>query len=299
MHGPADRAAAALAEAGFACDAGTLQIYPREGFFGARLPDDRMAWFPLDEQGRAALATERRVLRLLQAHCRFSAPRVIHESESGWDLRELVPGVVDPFGVYARIRSDSAFGYALGEDLGRVLAEQHTRIPAAELAGWLPTVPGWPNLDDIPHLPQVVDDAELLSRIDAALRRYADVVRAVSDPVLVHTDLGPHNFAVSSAGDRLTGVFDYRGAVFGDRHRDFTYMIFQMAEEPVLDGALAVYEPATGFRIDRERVRLFNAVSAIGFLAFRHGHAPDEAWCGRTLAEDLAWTNAALRLIHL
>ena len=299
MRGPADRAAAALAEAGFPCDAGALELVPRDDLLGVRLPDDRMAWFPLNEQGRTALATERRVLRLLQTYCRFSTPRVVYENESGWDLRELVPGVVDPFGVYARVQTDAAFAYALGEDLGRVLAEQHTRIPVAELAGWLPSVPGWPNLDDMPHLPEVVDDPELLGRIDAALRKYAGAMRLVSDPVLVHADLGPHNFAVNPGSDRLAGVFDYRGAVFGDRHRDFTYMVFQTPGEPVLDGALAVYEPATGLRIDRERVRLLNAISAIGFLAFRHGHAPDEVWCGRTLAEDLAWTNAALRLIRL
>ena len=291
--------AAALAEAGFPHDVRTLQLYPRDNRLGARLPNDRMAWFPLNEQGHAALVRERRVLRLLQAHCQFSAPRVSFESENGWDLRELVPGTVDPFGLHAHIQRDSAFAYALGEDLGRVLAEQHTHIPAADLAGWLPVVPGWPSWDDIPCLPQVVDDVELLARIDAALRSYANATRDVCDPVLVHADLGPHNIAVDPASHRLNGVFDYQGAAFGDRHHDFTYLIFQTAEEPMLDGALAVYEPATGIRIDRERVRLFNAVSAIGFLASRHGHAADEAWCGRTLAEDLAWTDAALRLIRL
>ena len=46
--------------------------------------------------------------------------------------------------------------------------------------------------------------------------------------------------------------------------------------------------------LDRDQVLLLNAVAAIGFLAFRHGHSPDESWCGRTLVEDLAWTRAAL-----
>ena len=290
---------AALAEAGIQHDARSLQFDPREDRLAVRLPDDRMAWFPLNERGRAALVKERRVLRLLQVHCRFSVPRVLHESESGWDLRQLVRGVVDPFGLHARVQSDSEFAYAFGEDLGRLLAEQHTRIPSAELAGWLPAVPNWPTPEDIPYLPRVVDDAKLLARIDAALRRHASTACAVSDPVLVHADLGPHNLAFDAVSHRLAGVFDYEGAVFGDRHHDFTYMIFQTAEEPMLDGALSVYEPATGIRIDRDRVRLFNAIAAIGFLAFRHGHRPDEAWCGRTLAEDLAWTDAALRLIGL
>lgn len=44
-----------------------------------------------------------------------------------------------------------------------------------------------------------------------------------------------------------------------------------------------MYEPATGTKIDRDRVLLLNAVAAVGFLGFRHGHPPEEAWCGRTL----------------
>jgi hypothetical protein len=56
-------------------------------------------------------------------------------------LRTLVPGVAAPFEVFARVRRDSDFAYALGEDLGHVLAEQHTRVPAAELEGWLPVAP--------------------------------------------------------------------------------------------------------------------------------------------------------------
>jgi aminoglycoside phosphotransferase (APT) family kinase protein len=145
----------------------------------------------------------------------------------------------------------------------------------------------------------VVDDAGLLARIESALQRHASETRVVSDPVLLHGDLGLHNIALDPTSHRLTGIFDYRGSAFGDRHHDFRYMIFQTAEEPMLEGALSVYEPATGIRINRERLRLFNAVSAIGFLAFRHGHPPEEAWCGRTLAEDIAWTDGALRSIGL
>jgi hypothetical protein len=76
-------------------------------------------------------------------------------------------------------------------------------------------------------------------------------------------------------------------------------MVFHPAEEPMLQGALSTDEPATGIRIDRARVRLLNAVAAIGFLDFRRGHPPEQAWCGRTLAQDLAWTDAALQRVGL
>jgi aminoglycoside phosphotransferase (APT) family kinase protein len=110
----------------------------------------------------------------------------------------------------------------------------------------------------------------------------------------VHGDLGLHNIVVDPESWLVRGVIDYEGAVFGDRHQDFAYMVFQQDRNPMLEGALAAYEPATGVKIDLGRVLLFNAVAAIGFLGFRHGHPPQEAWCGRTLDEDLAWTRAAL-----
>lgn len=289
----------ALAKAGFPHDLGTLELYSREGRVAVRMSPDRMAWFPSNDEGRALLAKERRVLRLLGTYCLFSAPRVLYEDETGWDLRALVQGSVHPRGLSERVAGDPAFAYAFGEDLGCMLAEQHTRIPPAELAGWLPTVPNWPRPDDLPYLAEVVGDPKLLARIDQALRRRAELRRALRDPVLVHTDVGLHNMAVDPVSYRVVGLFDYEGAVFGDRHHDFAYMVFPPAKEPMLEGAIATYESATGIQIDRDRVRLLNAVSAIGFLAFRYGHLPEEAWCGRTLYQDLAWTAAALTRVGL
>lgn len=64
--------------------------------------------------------------------------------------------------------------------------------------------------------------------------------------------------------------------------------------EEELDGALEVYEPVMGLRLDRNRIRLCNAACAIGFLAFRRGMPPEAYSCGRTLTEDLAWAKQAL-----
>ncbi|MGC1460458.1 MAG: aminoglycoside phosphotransferase family protein [Steroidobacteraceae bacterium] len=253
-----------------------------------------MAWFPLDEKGRASLVRERRALQLLHRYCSFSVPRVLHEDVSGWDVRELVAGIVDAVGVHQRLLGDPAFAHALGHELGRILAQQHTRIPRTELAGQWPTVPSWPRPEDLPGLSQVIADAGLQARIKEALRRHAQLTRSVEDPVLAHCDLGPHNMVFDPISGRLVGIFDYGAAVFGDRHHDFKYMVFQLSDEHLLEGALAVYEPLTGITIDRDRIRLLNAIAAIGYLAFRHGHAPEENWCGRTLAMDLSWTHSAL-----
>jgi aminoglycoside phosphotransferase (APT) family kinase protein len=289
-----EQVSAALRKAGIRHDPRDLEILSREERIAVRISHDQMAWFPANEEGRASLTKERRVLRLLRRYCRFPAPRMLYEDATGWDLRALVQGAVGPTGLSERIANDSDFAFAFGADLGRVLAEQHALIPPAELAGWLPTVPNWPRPEDLPHLAEMTDDPELLARIDRALRRRTELRQALEDPVLVHADVGLHNIAVDPVSYKVVGLFDYAGAVFGDRHQDFAYMVFAAAKEPMLDGALATYESATGIRIDRACVRLLNAVAAIGFLAFRHGHQPQETWCGRTLVQDLAWTNAAL-----
>jgi aminoglycoside phosphotransferase (APT) family kinase protein len=231
---------------------------------------------------------------LLEQYCSFQAPRILCEDPAGWELRSLVPGAVRPFHLRERLQCDPQLAYRFGQDLGRILADQHSSVPSSKLQGWLPRTANWPRAEDIPYLPQVVDDTQLISRMELALERSAVMASEVSSPVLVHADLGPHNIVVDPDSLRVRGVFDYDGAILGDPHQDFKYMLLHQREEAVLEGAIAIYEPITGEAIDRDRVWLLNAVAAIGYLAFRHGHAPDEEWCGRTLWQDLAWARAAL-----
>jgi hypothetical protein len=69
------------------------------------------------------------------------------------------------------------------------------------------------------------------------------------------------------------------------------------ALDRVLDGALAVYERLLGVTLSRHRIHVYNAASAVSFLASRDGHSPEENWCGRTLAETLTWTGHALKRV--
>ena len=55
----------------------------------------------------------------------------------------------------------------------------------------------------------------------------------------------------------------------------------------------AAYESALVFP-SAVRASCFNAAMAVTYLAFRQGIAPDQYWCGRTLAEDLRWTRTAI-----
>jgi aminoglycoside phosphotransferase (APT) family kinase protein len=280
-----------LSAAGVAANVRKLES--RKGRTIAHLDGGRIAWFPETPQGAASIAAERRILRLVETHCSFRAPRILHQDSEGWDLRSIVPGVPAP-SYLQQVRTDPAAAQRMGEALGRILADQHA-IPSIELSGWLGRIPPWPAPEDIANIPRVASNSVLLARIDRALDRRDAMQRELADPVLNHCDLGPWNLAVDPATGDLNGVFDYGDAFLGDRCHDFKYMQFYRPREQVmLEAAIAAYESETGLRLDRQRIRFFNAMEAIGFLGHRFGHAPEEDWCGRTLAEDLDWTNTAL-----
>lgn len=298
----AETAAALLGRAGFPIDPRAVRVEAREDCWAAWLPGDRMAWFPMNPAGALRLATERRVLDLLAARCSFRAPRVVHaDAAAGWQLRELVPGVCDPWALYLRVKADRVLARRIGRALGGILAEQHTRVGPGDVAGWLPDRPSWPEPSERlwATLPRVVSDPGLLRAIERVIRRYEDAVAgtAPGDRVLVHGDLGLHNIALVPGTDEVAGVFDYGDAAWADRHQDFRYLVFAHDSEEMLDGALEAYEPATGRHLDRDRVHLCNAACAIGFLAYRCGTPPEARSCGRTLAEDLDWVGRALRSV--
>jgi hypothetical protein len=285
-----------LREARFSYPAEALRIAAREERWAVSLPDGHIAWFPASEAGASRLAVERRVLGLLADRCSFRAPKVLFAANSGFDLRLMVPGQFDPWGLYYRCLADTGLARRIGRSLGAILVEQHTRIAEADVAGWLPRRVSWPEPGASIHerLPRVVDDRGLIRTLGDVIDVYEGTPVETGDCALVHGDLGLHNLALDPETDAVNGVFDYDGAAWADRHHDFRYLLFDIGREDMLDAALAVYEPAIGQSLDRDRIQLYNAACAIGFLAFRVGVPPDQKSCGRTLAEDLRWVRAAL-----
>jgi hypothetical protein len=285
-----------LRNAGLSLLSAQVHVEAREDRWLAVLPADRFAWFAANSRGRQRLGIERRVLRLLAERCSFQTPRILFESQQGWDLRAGVPGICDPWGLYRRILMDIPLARSIGRAIGSILVEQHTRVTHDDVMGWLPNRPQWPEPCDWirQRLPRVINDRGLLSAIDGALDTYDRVAVGIHDRVLVHGDLGLHNIAVDPETSQVRGVFDYDGACWADRHHDFRYLLFDRKQDEALEAALAVYEPATGITLNRERIKLYNAACAITFLAFRDGVAPEQRSCGRTLAEDLDWVRSAV-----
>ena len=262
----------------------------------ARLPGGLLAWLPTSPAGVSRLESERRVLGLLARHCRFEAPRVLHVSEGGGDIRSMVAGQVDPFAMLKRLDGDPGLAMAVGAQLGTILADQHRNVPPSTLRPWLRDRVTWPEPIDwiMPRLVRVAGGTPLLQEMTDALDRYFSTPVPETARVLVHGDFGLHNIAFSEDGGTVEGVFDYDGAAWDDYHHDFRYLEFERGNASLLDAAAATYEAATGWSIDRRRVDLLNAVSAICFLAYRDGVAPEVVWCGRTLSEDMRWVTDAL-----
>ena len=218
----------ALREAGFPHPAEALHIDAREERWAVSLPDGHIAWFPASEAGAARLAVERRVLGLLAKRCSFRVPEIPFVSNSGFDVRRMVPGRRDPWGLYRRCQADRRLAQKIGRAIGQILVEQHTRIVRADAAGWLRQHVPWPETGAWigERLPSVIDDRGLIRALADVIEEYEGMAVDAADRALVHGDLGLHNLALDQA-DAVNGVFDYDGAAWADRHHDFRYLLFR------------------------------------------------------------------------
>ncbi len=292
-----------LATVGILVKRENIDLQARVDRWCAFLPGHRMAWFAASDAAQCQMVVERRVLQVLATRCSFTAPRILHEAADGsFDVRDMVPGMHDSFAVLARVRDRPQTAALIGTTLGAMLGDLHTRVAADDIAADLPHRPTWPEPRAWirERLPFVVDDPALHRAADRVIAQYEDTVSDIpnTDRVLVHTDLGLHNLSIDPETLVVLGIFDWEAACWADRHLDFRDLVLDVDRFDLLDAALAAYEPVTGVNISRARVFLYHAASAITFLAFRLGIAPETNWCGRTQSEDIAWTRAAIARVQ-
>ena len=181
----------ALREAGFAHRAEALRIDAREERWAVSLPDGRIAWFPGSEAGAMRLAVERRVLGLLSRRCSSPVPESLFVSNSSFDVRRMVPGRCDPWGLYRRCQADRQLAQKIRRAIGQILVEQHTRIVEADAVGWLRQHVPWPETGAWigERLPRVIDDRGLIRSLAAVIEEYEGVAVDPADRALVHGDL--------------------------------------------------------------------------------------------------------------
>jgi aminoglycoside phosphotransferase (APT) family kinase protein len=303
-HLTAEITASILAELGVDLPSAHVALEQREDRWLIRCPDARIVWIAGTERGCSVLDRERRLLRILDGSLPFAVPVVLAVTADGAaDLRTLVPGEVDPWAVYHRVIGDDPFGSRLGRELGNALAALHALRVREAVESWLPHEPEWPiSLGPIMEaLQRVVDDRHIHAGAESVLDSYRSITRSLPrhERVLVHGDLGFHNLALSPETQTLSGIFDWAEACWSDHHLDFRHLLADADHQTLFEAAVSSYTTGGGRPIMRSRVLLYNAVWAISFLAYRDGVSPDIRWCGRTLAEDLAWTRRALRAIEV
>jgi aminoglycoside phosphotransferase (APT) family kinase protein len=297
-----ENASALLRAAGVAVSPGKLTLERRERRWLLTWPDSgHLAWLPADAEGALQLEHENRMLALVAKHCSFAAPRTLYfEPSNGLAIRTKLPGLVDGTRLHARLHAKPALAEQLGDWVGRALAQLHA-IPSSSVTDWLPTRPNWPEpLAWIrERLPKVIGQHALLPRLNALLRHYEALMDRQRDPVPAHTDLGLHNLVVDPETFAPRGIIDFDASAYVDRHMDFRYCVLDVEDFTFFDHALKSYGHATGVMLERRTIFLHNALSACCYLANRLGQPADEPWCGRTLAEDMAWCDEALRRVGI
>ena len=259
---------------------------------------DVLVWLAADQRGAQALARERAMFAAVRGRLGIAVPEVIEILPDGrGDIRRPVPGLVDHAVVRRAVLGDRDLARRIGVHLGRVLAALHEIPPPTEAL----TTVAWPEptLWIRERLPEVladsVADTSLLARIEATLDRFDASVTPERDRVLVHTDVGYHNLVFDPSSLDLVGIFDFVEAARGDRHWDLSDLI----DEGALSAAAQTsYQEVAGVILDQARLSLCNAVRAACFLANRRGVDASVVWCGRTLAQDLAWCRSALDRLH-
>jgi aminoglycoside phosphotransferase len=278
--------------------ADVLGVETRDEIGLVRLRGDRLAFVAVSQAGRQRLVRERAVLAALRGRVPFGVPDVVRVSDDGVaDLRRAVVGTIlsvdELFAGLARERERSR---TLGRGIGELIAALHRAVEPEALADVVLDRVSWPEPTSwiLERLPDVVDDPGLHRAIADALATFDAFMPPLSDRVLVHTDVGLHNLALDRDSWAIHGIFDFGEAALGDRHWDLRHLCWPHDRLATLHHTIDAYEAATGVALDRDRALLYNAATAFSYLAFRRGVAPEARWCGRTLAEDLAWTRWAL-----
>lgn len=271
-----------------------LVLDQREKRIMIHVPGNMMLIFPTCDEGRCIQQRERNILNRLTDRATFAVPCVekVAEDES-WELRKKVPGV-NGITIYERLLIDDNLAQRTAITAGRILGELHSIFHETE-AQTLGTHPiFWVPLDVIREkLARYLPDEYLKAQIYCLIDKINDIEVSKEDLVFLHGDFGVHNMALNPESLELNGIFDFEEASFGDRHWDLKYLYSY--SETFISNLLHEYQEVTGVTLSKDKLVLYHALTATAFLANRIDQPAGDYICGRTLEQDLRWTNEAVR----
>ena len=272
-----------------------LNVYPGFDRYVCELPDCHFAVIAENSQGINAMRKERRVLNAL-SDGPIKVPRVMCVSEDDTvEIRHGGPRRSSVAELSTRLQSDHKLLRNIIGQLASMLVSLHSTLGPDEATELTKDMEMWPASPDWIRegLAHVIRDSGLLAELNEVVDLYEQVnfrktVLCQGDPIFQNLSFdsefnvkGISGFYTACARDP---EWDLRYLVTGPTSRDYSNM----------DYGIEKYAEQGNYQPDRQRVLLYNAVSAIAFLAFRKGIDDDYPWCGRTLTEDLSWTRSAL-----
>lgn len=265
----------------------------------AMLPNSQMAVLATSETGARLMRSERKILKALGGKASFQTPTIEKVSDDGTvDLRNMVPGNTNFNDILQRLNKDPTIAMQVTINISAILAELHNCLDHKQARELAPCHHNWPTSADWvrERLPYVVKETVMLKQIYLCLEEFEVIRVDDQDRVLCHGDPGLHNLAFDSEDLSINGIFDFEGATFNDPNWDLRYLIFGPTDfhYELVDIGIQSYQDHSDRLISKQRILLYNAISAITFLAYRKGIENDTSWCGRTYDEDLAWTQLAI-----
>jgi len=282
----------------FGIDNHVESILQRNNRCVALLSNSKMACFASNPIGTTSMRRERGVLQALQGKASFKIPVVHAASSDGTvDIRQMVEGVTGE-NLRSRIYADASIARQVASGIATVLAELHNLLDWQDVQNLVPSTHHWPVSGDWvrQRLPEVMDDMGHMKELLAYVDEFESITTPDEQKVLCHADLQFSNIAFSESGFAINGIFDFDSATFCDPNWDLRYLVFGPNDSDYehLEHGIETYAKISTRPLSRKRILFYNLISAIAYLAFRHGIEKDRHWCGRTYDEDIGWTKLAM-----
>jgi aminoglycoside 2''-phosphotransferase len=239
--------------------------------------DELVFRFPKDEQARAALVREAKVLDLVRRYVSTPVP-YFERQEDDFVMYRLIAG--EPLYRHDILRQDERAQEQIAEQLAIFLQQLHT-IPHDELVREL----GAPVVGEPDHWIKRYQDAErhLYPLLWADQRHWIDRLFApLLDgsldltsvaPALIHDDLASYHILYAPREHRIAGVIDFGMARLGDPAADFALIINTYGES--LLRRMSRHDPTIRDSLDRAR---FMAGALELYWAIEGVRANDPSW---------------------
>jgi len=289
---------ASLIESKLAMTVDPARITLRDNRWFCPAEGDLMVLVAADALAETAMRKEQNILKALANKTRYQMPSSLQiEENDGIELRRLVSGNTNPDNIMPALLKDRSLAIKVISDMGELAAALHNCLDLEAAGSLVDTSYIWPPsaawIEE--RLPDVIDDIGLVRQIVAQLTEFDLLNPPPEQRVFCHGDLGFHNVVFN---DQLqpVGVFDFVTASLNEAAWDLRYFTFDPndVDDDILSAGLESYRTFSDRPVSFHRVRFYNAIAAVTFLAYRKGIDPNTRWCGRTLKEDLHWTRLAL-----